>query len=110
MSKEITVAQTILTDPTTAPAEIDRVLNTMIYESRPVYIGVPTDLSYSPVPDEALKTPLVTKLPKEEDTAIEAVVSEIRGRLEKAEMPILMIDGSRFQLAISGFKYSSLIP
>lgn len=95
MSKEISVATTVLKDPETAGAEIDRVLTTMIYESRPVYIGVPADMAYAPVSDEPLKTPLVTTLPKDEPSVIKSVVKEIRSRLEKASKPILLVDGSK---------------
>ncbi|KAF1951546.1 hypothetical protein CC80DRAFT_538805 [Byssothecium circinans] len=34
-------AATVINSPTTAASQIDRVLNTMLYESKPVYIGLP---------------------------------------------------------------------
>ena len=45
MVKHISVDTTILLNPQTAPVEIDRCLTTMMQQSRPVYIGVPVDMS-----------------------------------------------------------------
>ena len=46
MAKHISADTIVLEDPSTAGNDIDRVLNTMLLESRPVYIGVPVDMSH----------------------------------------------------------------
>ena len=96
MSKQISVATTVLTDPITAAAEIDRVLTKMMIESRPAYIGVPADLSHYPVAAEGLKTPLNTALAPDKKTELQQLVDDIRAELEKASQPIVIVDGSKF--------------
>lgn len=84
----------ILTDSATAANDIDRCLNAMLYESRPVYIGVPVDVSHRIISSIGLKTPLVRQLPpndiKEESNAIQ----EIRSRLRASRYPIIILDGN----------------
>jgi pyruvate decarboxylase len=96
MSKHITVATTILTDPATAANEIDRVLTTMMHESRPVYIGVPADLSHRPISGIGLETPLQVVLTPDDESATREVVAEIRALLEKASKPTLIVDGCKY--------------
>ena len=93
MSKHISVATTILDDPAIAASEIDRVLTAMIIESRPVYIGVPADLSHFPIDDGALQTPLSLTLPRDDANSTSDMVSLIRKCLSEAKSPALMIDG-----------------
>jgi TPP-dependent 2-oxoacid decarboxylase len=47
--EHITVASTVLNDPNTARAEIDRVLSMAFRYKRPVYIELPRDMVYKPV-------------------------------------------------------------
>ena len=93
MVKHISVDTAVLTDTSTAADEIDRCLNKMLYESRPVYIGVPVDMSHRPIPAEGLKTPLVTELPRNDPTAEETVVGEIVSRVQKSSYPVIIVDG-----------------
>ncbi|KIW04076.1 uncharacterized protein PV09_04893 [Verruconis gallopava] len=93
MSKQISAATTILTDPTTAASEIDRVLTKMIVESRPVYIGVPADLSHSPISGATLSIPLDVTLPPDNENATKKVVASIRAALEQAAYPVVIVDG-----------------
>lgn len=96
MSKNITVATTVLTNPTTAASEIDRVLTTMVHESRPVYIGVPADLSHYPISGAGLNTPLKIALAPDDSSTLQKVVADIRAKLEKASKPTLIIDGCEY--------------
>jgi pyruvate decarboxylase len=41
MSAEISCATTVIRDGPSAAGEIDRVLNAMLFHSKPVYIGIP---------------------------------------------------------------------
>lgn len=94
MAKHISVATTILMDPKTAPAEIDRCLTAMLQESRPCYIGVPVDMSHLPCDSERLNTPLQTALAPNDAAAEEQVVKELRDLLEKKSKPIIIVDGN----------------
>ena len=93
MSKHITVATTVLKDPETAASEIDRVLTSMMHESRPVYIGVPTDIAYALISDDHLKVPLPVSLAEDDRSVSEKVAAEIKTRLENASKPIIIVDG-----------------
>jgi pyruvate decarboxylase len=95
MSKHISVATTILDDPAVAGSEIDRVLTTMMLESRPVYIGVPADLSHFPIDSEELDVPLGTALPLDDSRMTSDTIAIIRKRLNVAKWPALIIDGCK---------------
>lgn len=92
--KEITIAQTNLLDPITAPAEIDRVLATCYKDSQPVYIQLPTDMVDKPVDASLLETPIDTRPHASdagaEDLALQIVLDKIYG----AERPVFLIDGA----------------
>ena len=55
--REVTAAQAVLT-PDTAVAEIDRVLTVALTSSKPVYLGVPTDVAVARVSAAGLAQPL----------------------------------------------------
>lgn len=93
MAKEITCATTVLDDPATAAAEIDRVLNTMMYESRAAYIGISTDIAYATVSDEQLGTTIVRSLPLNDAEMQGRVIVEIRDRMQTKSSPIIIVDG-----------------
>lgn len=94
MVRHISVDTTVLMDPKTAPAEIDRVLTTMVYEHRPVYIGVPVDMSYLPCDSAGLKTPIETSLSPNDGALQRKVVAELRSMLEEKQHPIIIVDGN----------------
>lgn len=96
MSKQISVATTVLKYPATAAREIDRVLTKMMIESRPVYIGVPADLSHSMISADGLNTPLAITLTPDDKSTIEKVVAKIYSALEAASHPVVIVDGSKF--------------
>ncbi|KAK1753354.1 thiamine diphosphate-binding protein [Echria macrotheca] len=93
ISAELSCATTALDDPVTAPSEIDRVLNAMLYHSKPAYIGISEDIAYSMVSDEYLKTPLVQTLGPAAPEAEAKAVAEIVRTLASAKAPIIMVDG-----------------
>ena len=93
MVKPISVDTAILTDASTAAADIDRCLNKMLYQSRPVYIGVPVDMSYRLIPAEGLNTPLKTELPPNDQATEDKVVTEILSCIEKGTYPVIIADG-----------------
>ncbi|KAK3376853.1 thiamine diphosphate-binding protein [Lasiosphaeria ovina] len=93
ISGELSCATTILKDPTTAVAEIDRVLNAMLFHSQPAYIGVSEEVAYAKVSTEYLDTPLVRALPRTPAESEAKVVAEIVKLLESAKAPVLVVDG-----------------
>ena len=84
--REITCDQAVLDDPERAPAEIARVLQSCLRESRPVYIELPRDLALAPC---APVVPLPARTPDHD--AIDACVAELLARLESAASPMLMV-------------------
>lgn len=93
MTRYITVASTVLEDRHTAAAEIDRVLNLMMYYSRPVYIGVPVNIGTQTIPVTGLQIPLITTLPPN-DTEVESkVVRQIIDLLASRTNPVIIVDG-----------------
>lgn len=94
MANEISATTAVLNDAATATKEIDRALTVMMDQSRPVYIGVSTDIAYAMVSDEGLKTPLQTSLPTNDPETEKKSITEIRKRIERASKPVIVIDGS----------------
>jgi pyruvate decarboxylase len=93
MVKHISVDTTVLLDPQTAPAEIDRCLTSMMQQSRPVYIGVPVDMSHLGCDASSLQTAIPRAL-NPNDSAIEKqVVAQLRSWMEKSKNPIIIVDG-----------------
>ena len=85
MSKGISCASTLLMDKEGADKEIDRVLEVMCRERRPVYIGVPADICWDLVDSTGLENPLKAGVDPNDVDAEEAMVVAIRRLLEKAK-------------------------
>ncbi|KAJ3781340.1 pyruvate decarboxylase [Lentinula aff. detonsa] len=84
-------SHTILNDPQTAAAEIDRVLSDCILQSRPVYIALPTDVAYIKISHERLSVPL-PRLPAQNHSLGEAVViEEILKLVEQAQGDVVVL-------------------
>jgi indolepyruvate decarboxylase len=84
--REVTCAQTRLSDPTTAPAEIARVLRAALTLSRPVYVEVPRDMVHVPCEDVTPAPP-----PTVDPDAVAACADEVLARLSAAERPAVMV-------------------
>ncbi|CZR52292.1 related to Pyruvate decarboxylase [Phialocephala subalpina] len=91
--QELTVAHTDLSDPETAPAEIDRVLRECWIQSRPIYINLPTDMVEKAVDGSGLKTPLDLSYPVNDVEEEGLVTARILKRLYAAQKPVLILDG-----------------
>jgi len=100
MAKHITAATTVIDNPPTAAAEIDRVLGTMMLESRPVYIGLSTDIAYEMISSAGLESPISTTLPPNVPEVESVVVEKIRAVIEKAENPVIIFDGGECLLGL----------
>lgn len=93
MSKKICCATTVLMDAETAASEIDRVLNEMLYQSQPGYIGIPTDICYNSISCSSLQTPLKTELPGNDSEVERKAVDEICELIEASSKPAIIVDG-----------------
>lgn len=94
MAKHISADTTILLDPNTAPSEIDRCLTTMMQQSRPVYIGVPVDMSHLECNASGLSKPIPRTLALNNMVLQKRIVSELRRMMESSENPIIIVDGN----------------
>ncbi|KAM0472548.1 hypothetical protein ACHAPX_008705 [Trichoderma viride] len=92
ISSELSCATTILKNPENAIAEIDRVLNAMMFHSQPGYIGITEDVVKTMVPVSSLNaTPIKMTLSAgaEDDHALAAIMAA----LEASKKPIVIVDG-----------------
>lgn len=99
MAKQITAAQTEITDAATAPGRIDWILQEALIHSRPVYIELPDDMPGSLVSTANLKTPI--EVPKAPSSANEPeLVNRILERIHSAKQPAIYVDGESKALGI----------
>ena len=93
--REITCDQAVLTDMRTAPDEIARVLRSCKEQSRPVYIEIPRDLTFT-------ECNTVEPLPSSDIDldAVAACADEIFEKLQSAKYPFVMagVETRRFGL------------
>jgi len=101
MAKHITAATTVITNPSTAASEIDRVLNTMMRESRPVYIGLSVDIAYETISSAPLASPIATALSPNDPELEKVVVADIISKIEYASSPVIIVDGGKPSIAPS---------
>jgi len=87
--KEFTVVNTRLT-PGNAVGEIDRALFRCWQERKPVYIQVPSNISYLMV--DVPESKLELKLPASDPEQLRSAAKQIAGLLNKAQKPALLID------------------
>jgi len=93
-----TVAQAVLTQAN-APQEIDRVLRTCLRERRPVYLQLPSDVTFQQVP--APEAPLVHEALRSDPDTLRLLLAELVPRLRSARRCALLVDSDiqRFGLA-----------
>jgi pyruvate decarboxylase len=92
MSKPISIAQTNLMDPATAPEEIDRVLQACYVNSRPVYIQLPADMVMEEVDAKLLDTPIIVEPPSSDHETENLAAELILRKLYAAKRPTLLLD------------------
>lgn len=92
-----TVAQTRLT-PANAAAEIDRVLIACMREKKPVYIQLPSNISYLEI--EAPDTPIATRC-KSDPASLTRAADHLARKWQAAHRPAILVDmdAARFGLA-----------
>src|SRR5215472_6312525 len=95
---EVTTAQTRLT-PESAVAEIDRLILTSWRRKLPVYLELPSDISYLDIeaPDRALKLEMI---PSEQET-LKTCTGMILERLKAAKSPAFLLDLDAIRFGVS---------
>ena len=86
--KKMTVDAAILTDPATAPDEIDRVVAACVAHKLPVYLELPSDVAVAPcrAPGELrLEAPATS-----DEESLEECVAEVTARLDAAQHPLIL--------------------
>ncbi|TQI81536.1 indolepyruvate decarboxylase [Serratia fonticola] len=89
MAKEVTVAQASLT-ASNAEAEIDRLLTTALFERRPVYLLLPSDVAEAPLASRP--APLILRQPNLSQVSLQAFVAAAREKLQAAQRVSLLAD------------------
>src|SRR5215469_4813647 len=96
---EVTVAQARLA-PENAAAEIDRLILTAWRQKRPVYMELPSDISYLEieVPDSPLKLEMV---PSDQEN-LKTCTGMVLERLKAAKSPAFLLDIDAIRFGVSG--------
>ncbi|KAF1956456.1 pyruvate decarboxylase [Byssothecium circinans] len=92
MSAQISCAVSMLNDPHEAATLIDHAISECVLKSRPVYIGLPSDLVKKKVDGDRLKTPLDLSYPPNETEREDYVVDVILKYLHQARNPVILVD------------------
>jgi pyruvate decarboxylase len=66
----------------------------LIY-GQPVYIGIPTDLTFEEISDVGLCVPLFRSLDPNNQELEAKILSDIRSRLEASSNPVIVVDGGK---------------
>jgi indolepyruvate decarboxylase len=85
----VTVAQARLT-PRNAAAEIDRLILTAWREKLPVYMEIPSDITYLDI--EVPVDPLILAAPPSDPERLSSCIAAIAGRLSTAKSPAILVD------------------
>ncbi|MHB8772276.1 MAG: alpha-keto acid decarboxylase family protein [Syntrophales bacterium] len=86
--RKLTADAAILTDPDTAPAEIDRVIQNCLARKLPVYLELPADMAKAPCrPPGELSA--AAPVPSDE-AGLEECVAEAAAMFNRAEHPLLL--------------------
>ncbi len=94
----VTTAQARLT-PDNAVTEIDRLIRTAWHDKLPVYMEVPSDITYLDI--EVPTAPLVLEEPPSDPERLRSCIAAIAGRLSDAKSPAILVDleADRFRAA-----------
>ena len=89
MYSQVTQSQALLTK-FNAATEIDRVLRDCFIKKRPVYIGIPSDITYHEIEVEDI--PLDLSYPKSDTDAVRQAVERTVGLIKCAISPVVIAD------------------
>jgi pyruvate decarboxylase len=88
----ISVVTTMLKDASNAATLIDHAIRECYIQSRPVYIGLPTDMALKKVEGERLKTPIDLSFKQNDPEAEDYVVDVVCKYLKEAKNPVIVLD------------------
>jgi len=94
---QFTAAQARIT-PANAAIEIDRLVCTALREKQPVYLQLPSDISYLEI--EAAMAPLDSYIPLGDTLQTARVVELLAERIAKAERPALLVDADAHRFGL----------
>ncbi|GMM56257.1 hypothetical protein DAKH74_028730 [Maudiozyma humilis] len=92
MSANISQTTSVITDLTTAAAEIDRCIRAAYIYQRPVYLGIPANFFEQDLPSALLDTHIDLSLKPNDPEAENECVEQITRLLRKAAHPIIISD------------------
>src|SRR5499426_103985 len=99
MFAEVTAAQAQVT-PENAVTEIDRLILTAWRRKLPVYLELPSDISYIEI--EAPERPLILEMIPSEQERLKACTEMILARLKAARSPAFLLDLDSMRFGVSG--------
>jgi indolepyruvate decarboxylase len=96
--KKVTIDAAILTDPYTAPDEIDRVITNAIAHKLPVYLELPADMAHAPCRQPMARNTSIT--PHSDEDNLKSSLQEAVELVNSAANPVLLagIEALRFGL------------
>ena len=83
MVEPLTCGTAIIT-PENCVAETERLIAAALYHQKPVYMAFPFDVPHQPLPSQPANIDVPLSNPKSDPDALEAAVSDILGRIERA--------------------------
>ncbi|SCW02705.1 LAFE_0F12464g1_1 [Lachancea fermentati] len=92
MSANISETTAMITDISSAPAEIDRCIRTTYITQRPVYLGLPANLVDQNIPAKLLDTPIDLSLKPNDPEAEKEVVDTVLQLIKEAKNPVILAD------------------
>ncbi|AAS51094.1 ACL134Cp [Eremothecium gossypii ATCC 10895] len=92
MSANISGTTAMISDITSAPAEIDRCIRTCYITQRPVYLGLPANMVDLKVPASLLETPIDLNLKPNDPEAEAEVVETVLEMIAAAKNPVILSD------------------
>lgn len=100
MSETISVYVALLNNPSQIARQIDTALRECWIKSRPVYIGLPTDMVQEKVEGARLDTPIDLSLSPNDQESENYLVNVVLSYLEQARKPRILVDAcaSRFRV------------
>ncbi|MBA4416531.1 MAG: preprotein translocase subunit Tim44 [Syntrophus sp. (in: bacteria)] len=98
--RKMTVDAAILTDPNTAPDEIDRVIRNCITRKLPVYLELPIDMAHAPCRRPGA-LPAIDSLPSDKDSLAECV-SEAAEMFNSADHPLILAGVELLRFGLGG--------
>ena len=87
--ERMTVAAVTLDDPLTAEREMDRAFAALLRYRRPIYIEIPRDMVFTPLPNAV--NPICIEDEPSNPAALEEAIGEVRTMLATAKRPAMLV-------------------